>query len=184
MVAFWMEDSMHLRNVVLAIVATAAVAFCQSRLDAPYQVRYAAHLDDPSVSSIINIINTGGNGSVPQFGPQFGNNGGNICVNIYALDPDEELISCCSCMVTPNQIVQLKVGEQILAQGTLTGYPVPSMTIKLVGSNGGTTNFTSTSCAKEAAQVLFNPALAHGIAGGFVAFGITAHTGKAGMVLT
>ncbi len=164
---------MHLRNVVLALGATATLAFCQSTLDATYQIGYAANLANAfAIDSYIDIINTGGNGGVSAFGPQFGTpNSGNICVNIYALDADEEMISCCSCLITPNQVVQLKVAGQILTSGTLTGVPVPAMTLKLVGSTAGG---SPSSCDGSAATV-GTPGNNNIPVGGYVAFSTTVH---------
>ena len=87
---------MHLRNVILVMLALAAVAFAQpATLDSPFQISYAANLNVGE--SWINISNSGANGA-PLLGPGFGGAVGNICVNVYAFSPDEQLISCCSCL--------------------------------------------------------------------------------------
>ena len=65
-----------------------------------YLVKYAANLNIGE--SYIDITNTGTNGCALP-GPGFGATSGNTCVNVYAIDPDEELISCCSCLVTCNR---------------------------------------------------------------------------------
>lgn len=169
---------MHLRSALLALLATATAGFCQqSTLDAPYKVWYASHLDNP-IDSVVDIINTGGNGGVPPFGPQFGAaNSGNICVNVYAFDSTEELVSCCSCMITPDQVKELKVGEQILAVGTLTGFPVSSMTLKLIGSSGAAAGSYPSSCATSAATVSTAAGSTNYPVGGYIAFGTTVHAG-------
>src|SRR5580700_11453053 len=136
---------MHLRKVLLAIFVLAMAAYCQpSTLDAFYQVHYAANLTS-GIDTIVDIINTGGSGNVPANGPGFPNvSSGNICVNVYAIDPNEELLSCCSCLVTPNQTVELKVEAGIM-NNVLTGFPTSSATIKLVATTNATTNPTSCS---------------------------------------
>src|ERR1035438_7799171 len=97
-------------------------------LDGSFQVSYAAN---PSAGeSYINIINTGANGD-PILGPGLGGASGNICVNVYAFDPGEEMISCCSCLVTPNQVVNLGVNANLTVK-TLTGVIPTSVTIKLL----------------------------------------------------
>ena len=128
---------MHFRNVTLAALAFATVAFAQQ--DSGFQERYAANLNIGE--SYINITNTGANGA-PLLGPGlFGSNTatGNICVNVYAIDPNEELISCCSCLVTPDQTVNLGVAYDLTSQ-TLTGAStIPtSVTVALVATLAGT----------------------------------------------
>lgn len=166
---------MHLRNVVLAILVVATVAFAQVQLDSPYQVRYATNYS--VVDSTINIINDGANGNVNPYGPSFGGTGnGSMCVNVYAFDPQEELLSCCSCIITPDQVVTLSV--QAIMANLLTPEKPTSVTIKLVGSNGGSATFAPANCTNEAAQV--GVTTGHTSAGGYVAFGTTAHAAGSG----
>ena len=157
---------MHLRSVPLAILALATVAYCQSPAtwDADFQVRYAANLNVGE--SYIDIVNTGYYG-VGLLGPGYGAPAGtgNICVNLYALSTDEQLDACCSCLVTPDQVVSLGVNSSLLVK-TLTGATETSLVIKLIGSNPG-----ATTCANSAAQVT----AANIVTGGFVAFGTTLH---------
>jgi hypothetical protein len=109
-----------------------------------FQVRYASNLNIGE--SFVDITNTGANGA-PLLGPGFGGATGNICVNVYAFDPAEELISCCSCLVTPDQTVNLGVNRDLTVK-TLTGTVPTSVTIKLLpvlaGSGGSGTNCTNT----------------------------------------
>ncbi len=139
---------MHLRNVVLAALALSVAAFAQNPItaDSPFQVRYAANLN--LSESWINISNTGANGASLQ-GPGFGGAAGNICVNVYAFSPDEQEISCCSCLVTPNGLVNLGVVRD-LTSNTLTGVIPTSVMVKLVATLAGTGG-TGTSCNMSAA---------------------------------
>lgn len=141
---------MHLRYVILAAVAlsTAAIAQPNASLDTPFQVRYAANLNIGE--SYINITNTGANGA-PALGPGFGGASGNICVNVYAFDPGEELISCCSCLVTPDQTVNLGVNRDLTVK-TLTGVVPTSVTVKILATLAGTGG-TGSSCTNSAAMV-------------------------------
>ena len=156
---------MNFRNVTLATLALATAAFAQS--DSPFQVRYAANLSFGE--SYIAITNTGANGAA-LLGPGFGTQSGNICVNVYAFDPSEELISCCSCLVTPDQTVNLGVNRDLTSK-TLTGVVPTSVTVKLLatlaGTNGGG---TGTVCNNSAATA--NTAQ---IVSGLAAWGTTLH---------
>jgi hypothetical protein len=157
----------RLLRLLLMVFTVTSLAYCQPvTRDAPYQVRYAANLG--AGESYINIINTGLNGAPPN-GPGFPNvSTGNICVNVYALDSSEELLGCCSCMVTPGQTVNLGVLRDVLPN-TLVPVNSDSFTIKLVGSSAN-----ATTCVNNAAIV--TPASL--LAGGYVAFGTTMHAAQ------
>jgi hypothetical protein len=139
---------MYLRNIILAALVLAVAAFAQNPVtaDSPFQVRYAANLNIGE--SYINITNTGANGAA-LLGPGFGTQSGNICVSVYAFDPGEELISCCSCLVTPDQTVNLGVNRDLTVK-TLTGVVPTSVTVKLLATLAGT-NGSGTSCLNAAA---------------------------------
>jgi hypothetical protein len=168
---------MYLRNVLLAalvctmavfaqtVVAPAPIAGTSVGLDSPFQVSYAAN---PSAGeSLINLINTGANGAAP-LGPGLGGAVGNTCVNVYAIDPSEELISCCSCLLTPNQVMNLGVNADLTIK-TETGVVPPSVVIKLVNTLAGPTG-TGTSCSNSAS---FAGSAGFPIAQGLVAYGTT-----------
>jgi hypothetical protein len=139
---------MYLRNVVLAALVLSVAALAQNPItaDSPFQVRYAANLNIGE--SYIDITNTGANGA-PLLGPGFGGAVGNICVNVYAFDAGEELISCCSCLVTPDQTVNLGVTRDLTVK-TLTGVVPTSVTVKLLATLAGTGG-SGTSCTNSAA---------------------------------
>jgi len=127
---------------------------------------------------VVNITNTGANGN-NLFGPGFGAPAGNICVNVYAFSPDEQLVSCCSCLVTPNGVVHVTANNDLVSN-TLTGIRPNSIVIKLVatatGIKTGTANtpdYTGASCTNSAALAgtLFPVA-----GGGLMAWGTTLHS--------
>ena len=60
---------------------------------------------------------------------------GNICVNVYAFSPDEQLISCCSCPVTPDGLASLSARNDLISNTLTPGVPT-SIVIKLVASAG------------------------------------------------
>jgi hypothetical protein len=163
---------MQFRNVVLAILSVGTVAFAQAvAVDAPFQVRYAANLN--LGESYINITNDGANGA-PLLGPGFGGAAGNICVNVYAFSPDEQLISCCSCHVTPNGLVNLGVTRDLTSK-TLTGVIPTSVVVKLVSTLAGPGGASgAAACTNSAATVTTAT-----IVPGMLAWGTTIHNAPA-----
>ena len=136
-----------------------------------FLIRYAANLT--SGDAVINITNTGFNGAALT-GPGFGGAVGNICMNVYAFSPDEQLISCCSCLITPNGLVSISVNSDLISN-TLTGVRPNSVVVKLVNTGAGTA-FTGTTCTNSAALA---GTVAFPTAGGSLAFGTTMHAGAA-----
>jgi uncharacterized repeat protein (TIGR01451 family) len=124
----------------------------------PFQVTYASNLNIGE--SYIDITNTGVNGA-SLLGPGFGAATGNICVNVYAFDPSEELIACCSCLITPDQTVNLGVNRDLTA-GALTGELPSSVTVKLLATLAGAGG-SAASCPQSAATVA-GATLANGMA--------------------
>jgi hypothetical protein len=139
--------------------------------DPAFQVRYAANLQFGE--SYINIVNTGANGAA-LMGPGFGGSTGNICVNVYAFDSGEELISCCSCLVTPDQVVNLGVNRDLTSK-TLTGVVPNSVTVKLLASSVNATSCTNTAGTITPADVTLS---------GMAAWGTTLHATPAGAFAT
>jgi hypothetical protein len=145
--------------------APGAAASATLFLGDPFLISYAANLNVGE--SYIDIANTGANGA-PFQGPGFGGATGNICANVYTFDPGEELISCCSCLITPDQTVNLGVLRDLTVK-TLTGVQPASVTVAVLSTLAGG-NGTGTSCTNSAAMVA-TETLANGIA----AWGTTLH---------
>lgn len=118
--------------VILGVMLLALGAFAQAQ-DTPFQVRYAVNLDQGD--SFINISNSGASSTVA-----FPNQNGNLCANIYTFAPDEQEISCCSCLVTPNALNSLSVKNDLVSN-TLTPAAEKSVVIKVLASiNSGSCN--------------------------------------------
>jgi len=140
--------------ISMAVLCTTAV-FAQNPVtaDSPFQVKYASNVGPTSPSdsdSVFNLTNTGATG-------------GNICVNVYTFSPDEQLISCCSCVVTPNALVSLSAKSDLI-NNTLTPAVPSSIVVKLVSTAGG-------AC---------NAATPGALATGLAAWGTTIHAGSGG----
>src|ERR1700720_309587 len=120
---------MNLRYLSLfaAVTLCSAVAFAQAA-DTPFQVRYASNL--PVGDSVVNITNTGASSTVA-----FPTQNGNICANVYTFSPDEQLISCCSCPVTPDGLNSLSARNDLISDTLTPGVPT-SIVIKLLASTG------------------------------------------------
>ena len=118
---------MHLRILVLALatMVVSSVAFAQvvpGPADA-FQISYASNLNIGD--SVVNITNAGTvNGADPA---------GEICANVYTFDPAEELISCCTCLVTPNGLDSLSDQTDLISNTLTPGVPT-SIVIKLVAT--------------------------------------------------
>jgi uncharacterized repeat protein (TIGR01451 family) len=95
----------------------------------PYQVRYSGNLN--AGDSVVNLTNAG-------------TADGNICANVYVFSPDEQMVACCSCLVTPNGLKSLSVRND-LVNNTLTPASPSSVIIRLLTSQpvGGGCNPTS-----------------------------------------
>lgn len=124
----------------------------------PYQVRYTANL--PIGDSVVNFTNTG-ESSTNAFPSQ----NGNICVNAYAFSPDEQLISCCSCAVTPDGLQSLSASNDLVSNSLTAGRPT-SIVVKLISTSGG----ANTTCNAATAGTPANP-----LANGMAAWGTTIH---------
>ena len=115
--------------VVATILLCSMVAFAQAA-DSPFQVRYASNL--AIGDSVVNITNTGASSTVA-----FPTQNGNICANVYTFSPDEQLISCCTCLVTPDGLVSLSARNDLISNTLTPGVPT-SIVIKLLASAGTT----------------------------------------------
>ena len=154
-----------LRSVLLATLALSMAAFAQPNvtIDSPFQVRYASNLNVGD--SVINITNSGARGAGLAAGTTAGTTGA-ICANVYAFSPDEQMISCCSCPVTPNGLVSLSARQDLISN-TLTPAVPTSIVVKLLATVpvGG-------SCSSSAA----NPGA---LTSGMLAYGTTVHAAAA-----
>jgi hypothetical protein len=123
--------SVSTRSTLMLLLATAAFgqAISGSPADA-FQVRYASNLNIGD--SVINITNAGTKNTATGALS-------NICVNVYTFSPDEQLVSCCACNVTPNALVSLSARSDLISN-TLTPAVPNSIVVKLVASAQATCN--------------------------------------------
>jgi hypothetical protein len=77
---------------------------------------------------LIRLVNVG-LGGTPLTSPQ-----GDICADIYVFDNNQEMISCCSCRLTPNELGTASIGTQ-LTNNPVTSVVPPAGVIKIVASS-------------------------------------------------
>jgi hypothetical protein len=118
-------------------MAMSVAAFSQT-VDTPYQAHYASNL--AVGDSVVNISNSGANGAGLNSGTTASTTGA-LCANVYAFSPDEQMVSCCSCPVTPNGLVSLSVKNDLVSN-TLTPAIPTAVVIKLLATApvGGSCN--------------------------------------------
>lgn len=140
------------------MVAAAAIlvlaglpAFAQTAVDSVFGVRYVSNFSGANANdTIINVTNTGESQGLFRLVYTPGVNGGttqvtengNICVNLYVYDPNEELLACCSCPLTPNATGSWSFQKDILPFLSAV-VPPTSVTIKLLATaqpNDGVTD--------------------------------------------
>ncbi|HME08218.1 MAG TPA: hypothetical protein VKG25_14275 [Bryobacteraceae bacterium] len=129
-------------SLALAALAFSAAAFA----DDTFQIKYAANLNIGD--SFVDFTNSGATvaNGVSQ----------NLCINLYTFDPQEELIACCTCNVTPNGLQSVSVKS--LISNPLTPAIPTAVVIKAVASTGA--------C---------NASAVTGLAHGMLAWGSTLH---------
>jgi hypothetical protein len=136
----------------------------------PLQVNYFPNLGVGD--SVINITNTGARGAGLASGTSASVTGA-FCVNAYAFSPDEQMIACCSCPVTPNGLVSLSVKNDLISNPLTPAVPT-SIVVKLVATvpvAGGCTN---------SASVITQAGLSPGLA----AWGTKVHSLSTGPIVT
>lgn len=159
-----MEEPMKIHRLILALAISALPLLAQGQ-DGPFQVRYASNLSIGD--SVVNITNTGARGADYPAGVSASTTGA-ICANVYVFSPDEQMVSCCTCPVTPNGLVSLSARADLISN-VLTPATPNSIVIKLLASvpQGGSCNAAS-------------PAVASNLTSGMVAWGTTLHANATG----
>jgi hypothetical protein len=137
----------------------AAGTFSTTFSNTTYQQMLADLVSGEAIVSAANATIAVSVGTPPTSGPP-----GNICANVYAFSPDEQMVSCCSCPVTPDGLVSLSV-KRDLVNNTLTPAVPSAVTIKLLA-----TVPVAGSCNNSAAAVTMAT-----LANGMIAWGTTIH---------
>jgi hypothetical protein len=178
-----MNRSAVLFAVLLLAFSASAQTVSSVGADSAFQVRYASNLN--AGDGLINISNTGALGAALPAGTT-ASIVGSLCVNVYAFSPDEQMISCCSCPVTPNGLVNL-TAQRDLISNTLTPAVPTSIVVKLLASVP-----SRGSCANSAAnpipvipvppEAVVSSPVGSFFPPGMVAWGTTIHSANTGGV--
>ena len=166
--------------ITFVTLASAAVTFAQTTAlpgtqvssDSAYQFRYFSNLEIGD--SFINISNSGASGADPTAAGTSANVTGAICANVYVFDPAEELVSCCSCPVTPNGLVSLSAQRDLISNPLTAGTPT-SIVVKLLATVpvGGTCRNSAAGVAATSSGRNATPTVT--LASGMGAWGTTLH---------
>ena len=174
---------MQLRNLFLATFVLSMVAFGQaitgfgtsgltvnSAVPDAFMIHTFANVTPPAGttfpagSGYIDMTNAGSLGA-DLYGPGLGPKTGAMCDNIYVFSPDEQLVSCCSCLKSPNSAWSIKVSDIVL--NTMTGVVPTNVTVKILetipagtagGAAGTAANLTFTGQFCNAANVALGAA--------------------------
>jgi hypothetical protein len=122
--------------VVLGLLVLVSGIASAQTLAGSYFVDYYANNAGPvpdAPDQLVRIVNVG-IGGTPLTHPV-----GNICASIYVFDNNQEMIACCGCILTPNELATASVGTQ------LTNNPVTSV-VPTAGVIKILTTPTLTSC--------------------------------------
>ena len=93
----------------VALLSTAALA-----VEPEIQLNYAANLS--AGDSVTNLTNAG---TLNGFDPA-----GDICANVYVFAQDQQLISCCTCPLTPNHLRTLSTQNDLINNTLTPGVPI------------------------------------------------------------
>jgi hypothetical protein len=103
-----------------------------------YQLNYFSNRNNPAGADVsVRIINTG------THGDPLSSNEGRVCANIYMFDQQQEMLECCACKLTANDLMTLSVNNNLM-QNPLTGFPAPDTgAIKIVSDYKSTCDPTT-----------------------------------------
>ncbi len=134
----------------LLLLMSTIPAFAQGSYFVDY---YSNNLNPLVADQVIRAINTGTYGTpLTSIGQNGGTPGtGDICENVYVFDNNQEMISCCACRLTPDELSSAAVGAQ-LTNHALTGTAPVAGVVKLVFTLPQTYN-GPTGCRAETAII-------------------------------
>ena len=144
----WPEMKKLLVVLGFLLLASSISAFAQGNYFVDY---YSNNINPLAADQVIRAINTGTYGTpLTSIGQNGGTPGtGDICENVHVFDNNQEMIACCACRLTPDELSSAAVGAQ-LTNHALTGTAPVAGVVKLVFSLPASFN-GPTGCRAETA---------------------------------
>ena len=120
--------------VLLGLFLLVSAGVLTAQTQQTYLLTYYAHNAGPGspVDQVVRLVNVA-TGGTPMTSPI-----GDICTNIYVFDSSQEMIACCSCRLTPNQLASASVAEQ-LTNNPLTSVVPAAGVVKILPVVAGST---------------------------------------------
>jgi hypothetical protein len=117
-----------MRRITALVVYALALTLCAGAAFAAS----TSYTDVMKVDYFINANTAGAPDALLQL-TNTGYSGGNICADIFVYDPYEEIQECCSCLLTPNDLLTISV-DLNLTNNTLTGITPTTGSIRIVAA--------------------------------------------------
>jgi len=100
-----------------------------------YEIGYYDNANMGLPDAQMHVLNPGSTGGLGS-GSASTIAGGDLCANVYVFTPDQQMVECCSCKVSPNGMQGFSLASDLTAN-PLTGTVPHSGAIKVVASTGG-----------------------------------------------
>ncbi len=114
-----------LDDIIFVAGAPSVLTSSGSGVEDAFQTTYISDLNN--ADSVINIVNAG---AAARANTATHSGSGDLCVNVYVYTPDQQQAACCSCRLTPGELIYLNAGGP--TEPTATSWGVPSA----YGGNG------------------------------------------------
>lgn len=111
-------------TVTLSLMAFDVSALAQTTLPSTIQTGQVSNIETGDV--LLNITNTG-------------ISGGDVCANMYVLDPHQIVVACGACLIGPGGIGAYSVLADLISDTLTPGIPI-NISVSIVTSEGGNCN--------------------------------------------
>jgi hypothetical protein len=118
--------------IVIGLILLMSPAVLFAETPQTYLLSHYANNAGPgsAVDQVVRLVNVG-SGGTPMTSPA-----GDICTNIYVFDNNQEMVACCSCRLTPNELASASVAQQ-LTNNPLTSVVPAAGVVKILPITAG-----------------------------------------------